>query len=479
MRSVQTGTDLCLSKIMKIFTFLLLLPGILLAQDKPSVSGIVQNQQRESLVGVSVLAQNLETGKEYRQMTDEKGVFRLYQLPPGNKYRFTFKYIGYNPLQLDNNTIKANETLSLVAKLETRADSISQVVVVGYGTQKKGVITGAVSQVGAEVFENRPITSVAQGLQGTIPNLNITFSDGQPGRGADINVRGFTSINGGGPLILIDGTPGDINLINPEDVESVTVLKDAASAAIYGARAAFGVVLVTTHSGKSGKVRIRYSNNTGWSQPTRLPHVLTDALTAAKLQNEAAKGWNGADQAGLLTIIDYLEKRKEDPSLPELGVNSAGNYIKGANTDWYDAFYNKQQFFSKHYLSASGGNDKTNYFISVGYMNQKGAFKIATDDYKRYSFRLKLDQTLTSWLKLSNNTEFLQGDYESPNKFVDGTYNIYRFLALNANPYEAIKTPNGNYTSAGSKVFGQLENGGRTSPGTGNSKIRWHSKQAF
>lgn len=444
-------------------TFLLLLvPGILLAQEKPAVTGIVQNRQGEILIGVSVSAENMETGKRYQQMTDEKGTFRLFRLPPGNKYRFTFSYIGYTPLQLDNNTIKTNETLSLLAKLETSADSLSQVVVVGYGTQKKGAITGAISQVGAEVFENRPLTNVAQGLQGTIPNLNITFSDGQPGRGADINVRGYTSINGGGPLILIDGTPGDINLINPEDVESVTVLKDAASAAIYGARAAFGVVLVTTRSGKSGKLRIRYSNNMGWSTPTRLPHVLTNALEAAKLQNAAAKGWNGADQAGLLTIIDYLEQRKEDPSLPELGVNAAGNFIKGANTDWYDAFYNKQQFFSKHYLSASGGSEKTGYFVSIGYLNQKGAFKVATDDYKRYSFRLKLDQELTPWLQLSNNTEFLQGDYDAPNKFVDGTYNIYRYLALNANPYEAIRTPNGNYTAAGSKVFGQLEDGGRT-----------------
>lgn len=437
-------------------------PIISQAQNKPDVAGVVQSPQGEKMPGVSVKAVQVATNKVSFQVTNEKGLFKFDNLVAGDNYEFIFSSVGYKTQQLQGYTIKKGETINLIVRMKLRDDSLAQVVVVGYGTQKKANVTGAISQVGSEVFEDRPITNIAQGLQGAIPNLNITFGDGRIGRGGDFNVRGITSINGGGPLILIDGTPGDINMINPEDVASVTVLKDAASAAIYGARAAFGVILVTTRKGKTGAPQVRYTNSFGWSKPTRLPHVVNDPLAAATLQNEAYRGYAGGDQPGMPDVIAYLKKRQEDPSLPELGVDAAGNFIRGANTDWYREFYNDQQPFSKHYVSLSGGKGNTNYFISAGYMKQQGAFRVATDDYKKYSLRLKLDNQVTDWLKIYDNVEMIQGLYDAPNKFVANGFNVYRYLSLFANPYEAIKTPSGNYTQAGMLTFGQLEKGGRS-----------------
>lgn len=440
----------------------LMVPALLYAQVKPDVTGIVLDPQGEKIPGVTVRALQVNGGKPVFQMTDDKGWFHFDNLGAGERYNFTFTSIGYKPQQLDGYTIKKGETINLIVRMRMKDDSLAQVVVVGYGTQKKSEVTGAIAQVGPEVFENRPVTSIGQALQGAIPNLNITFGDGQPGRGATFNVRGFTSINTGSPLILIDGTPGDINLVNPEDVASVTVLKDAASAAIYGARAAYGVILVTTRKAKSGQLQVRYSGNFGWGQPTRLPQVIKDPLEAATIQNEAYKGYAGSDAPGMLAVIEYLQKRKADPSLPELGVDAAGNFIRGANTDWYGLFYNKQQAFSKHFLSVAGGKGNTSYYLSAGYLKQDGSFKVATDDYKRYNLRLKLENQVAKWLKIYDNVEMAQGIYDAPNKFVSGGFNIYRYLSLFANPYEAIRTPNGYYTQAGAVTFGQLEKGGRT-----------------
>lgn len=366
--------------------------------------------------------------------------------------------IGYQTSEIQiNGRSKIDITL---ASDERR---VEEVIVVGYGTQSKEKVTGAVNQVGAEVFQNRPIVNLAQGLQGAIPNLNISFGDGQLNRGGNFNLRGFTSINGGSPLILIDGTPGEINQLNPEDVESVTVLKDASSAAIYGARAAFGVVLVTTKKGKEGRPQIRYTNNFGTGSPIRIPRVLLNSLEHARIQNDAYRGYAGTDAPGLNAVIDYLEQREADPSLPELGIDASGNFIRGASTDWYGEFYNDNMPFSKNYISISGANDNTNYFLSVGHEKRDGIYRVETDNLKKYSLRFKLDKQLADWINVFNNTELNQGVYDTPNRYVtDGGYSVYRYLSLYANPYEAIRTVNGNYTLAGMSTFGQMTDAGRT-----------------
>ncbi|MHB1177641.1 MAG: SusC/RagA family TonB-linked outer membrane protein, partial [Daejeonella sp.] len=435
------------------------IPGIIRAQVKDI-------QTSESLIGVTVFVKGSGQAPAKVQQTDSEGRFEI-NLQSGN-YELTFKYIGYQD-EKRMVQVEDGKEISLDITMKASSSSLDEVVIVGYGTKKRSSVTGAINQVGTEVFEDRPITNVAEGLQGVIPNLNITFSDGQPGRGANYNVRGFTSINGGSPLILIDGIPGDINLINPEDIQNVTVLKDASSAAIYGARASFGVILVTTKSGKKGKLDVRYSNNFGTKQPLGVPEVV-DARTNAEIQNEIYKGFSGQDQTGLIAIIDYLKQRQANPSLPELGVDASGKFIRGADINWYDAFYTKNQAFQKHTLSIAGGSDKINYYLSAGTLYQEGTFRVATDNYTRYNLRGKLDFQIKPWLSVFNNSEFSQGRYDAPNKFVSSGFNIYRYLSLAANPYESIKTPDGNWTTMGSFTFGQLEDAGRTQ--TTNRVIR-------
>lgn len=418
-----------------------------------NVEGQVLDENGNPLPGATILIKGTSNGT----ITDVQGKFVLSQI--NEDAVLVVSFVGYQTQEIP---LDPNREIYQIA-LEINPSSLEELVVVGYGTQKQKEVTGAVSQVGAEVLESRPITNVAQGLQGAIPNLNITFSDGEPHRGGNFNIRGFTSINGGEPLILIDGTPGDINLLNPEDVESVTVLKDAASAAIYGARAAFGVILVTTKKAQWGKPRIRFTSNFGWGKPTRRPQIVEDPLIAAKTINQAYMGFSGDNAPGMTAIIDYLEQREQDPSLPELGVDPSGNFIPGASTDWYDEFYNDFAPFSKSYLSLSGSEGSTGYYLSVGYQTQDGMFEVATDNYKRYNLRLNLDNNTTDWLNIYNNAEFSKGVYDRPNKLVsEGGYSVYRYLSLFAHPWNAIKTANGNYTLAGMVSFGQLEEAGRT-----------------
>ncbi len=416
------------------------------------VRGRVLDEKGQPLPNASIRVK----GKGTVINTNQKGEFEIKGLEENAV--LVVSYVGYKTRE-----VPVNNDREINIALEADLQTMDAVIVVGYSTQNRSKITGAVSQVGEEVFKNRPITNIAQGLQGAIPNVNITFGDGQLNRGGSFNIRGFTSITGGSALVLIDGTPGNINLVNPEDVESVSVLKDAASAAIYGARAAFGVILVTTKKGKTDQTQIRYTNNFGTGRPTRVPSVVDDPITAATIQNQAYRGYIGTDAPDMLNVISYLEQRKANPGLPELGVDASGNFIRGANTDWYKEFFNNSAPFSKNYLSIAGSKSNTSYFLSAGHEKQNGMFRTATDDYNRYSVRLKLDNQLADWIKVFNNAEFNQGIYDSPNKFVsDGGFNVYRYLSLYANPYEAIRTPNGNYTLAGMSVFGQLENAGRS-----------------
>jgi len=416
---------------------------------------IVTGRVTDANTGEPLAGAKVEAKGGNATSTNGSGMYDL-EIPNGIE-TLVISSIGYQSAE-----IQINGHSRIDIALVSEEQKVEEVIVVGYGTQSREKVTGAVNQVGAEVFQNRPIVNLAQGLQGAIPNLNISFGDGQLNRGGTFNLRGFTSINGGAPLILIDGTPGDINLLNPEDVETVTVLKDASSAAIYGARAAFGVVLVTTKKGQSGRPQVRYTNNFGTGSPIRVPRVVKNSLEAATIQNEAYRGYAGTEAPGMAVVIDYLKRREEDPSLPELGVDASGNFIRGATTDWYGEFYNDNAPFSKNYLSISGSKENTAYFLSVGHEKQNGIFRVATDDYKKYSLRLKLDNQLADWINVFNNLELNQGVYDSPNKYVsDGGYNVYRYLSLYANPYEAIRTPNGNWTIGGMSVFGQLQDAGR------------------
>ena len=224
-----------------------------------TITGKVSNAEGESLVGDTVKLKGTETGST----TDNEGKYSIVVL--GGRGVLIFTYVGY---QMKEVAITDKKSVNVV--MEKDAGNLTDVVVVGYGSQKKANLTGAVDQIGAEFFKDRPVPNITRAIQGAVPNLNIRISDGRPVANPGFNIRGATSIGAGGDaLILIDGVPSDPLNVNPNDIESVTVLKDAASAAIYGARAAFGVVLITTKSPKKEKTRVSYSANYSINQRTK------------------------------------------------------------------------------------------------------------------------------------------------------------------------------------------------------------------
>lgn len=235
-----------------------------ISQQSGKVSGVVEDTLGP-IAGASVIVKGTTNGN----VTDMDGNFTLEGVKKGDIIQISF--IGYVTQE-----IKYTGQIALKVSLAEDSQALDEVVVVGYGTQKKANLTGAVAQVAGDVLENRPIANVGQGLQGVVPNLNITMNKGgAPGKGSDFNVRGTTSINGGSPLVLVDNVQMDANLVNPEDIASISVLKDAASSAIYGARAAYGVILITTKQGKKERApQVSLSANGYWQSPAKRIHGL-------------------------------------------------------------------------------------------------------------------------------------------------------------------------------------------------------------
>lgn len=270
-----------MKKLKVTLVFLLcLLPLALGAQNKVTLSGTVSDgQTKEALIGVFVMEKNTANGVT----TDLDGNFKI-QVAEGAQV--VFSYIGF-----EEESITADKSMSgLNVLMKVEENYLSEAVVVGYGVVKKENLTGAVDHVGSEVFEGRPVANATQMLEGSVPNLNIDIEDGKPGRSANYNIRGATSIGAGGSaLILIDGVEGDPSQINPNDIESVSVLKDAASASIYGSRATYGVVLITTKNPEKSeeKFKINYSTNLSAMTPTATPDIVTDGFVYAKLFAES------------------------------------------------------------------------------------------------------------------------------------------------------------------------------------------------
>ena len=285
-----------------LFVFLLTVFTSGFAQKE--VSGTVGDASGVPLPGVTVMVQGTANGTT----TDFDG---NYSIRVAEGQVLVFSYIGFTKKEL---TVGTSNIMDVT--LEEDVQSLNEVVVVGFGTQKKVNLSGAVNNVSVAQLSTRPINNVTQGLQGISPGLNIDFSSGAPGANPKINIRGFTSINGGDPLVLIDNIPSDVSYLNqlaPEDIESISVLKDASSAAIYGARAAFGVVLVTTKSGSDGKMRINYNTNVTVGTPTVLPEKISDPYIYMRLQETASKNTPWHNQYFTTEQLQWARERSDDP----------------------------------------------------------------------------------------------------------------------------------------------------------------------
>lgn len=431
-------------------------------QDKRKISGVVKDATGEPVIGASVV----EKGTTNGVITDMDGHFTL-QITKGAT--LTVSYIGY----ADQNVVITHQT-SLNIVLKEDVELLDEVVVVGFGSQKKANLTGAVSTVDAKTFQERPVQNAIQALQGAIPGLNIVSGTGELNKSADIDIRGTGTIGEGSsssPLILIDGMEGDLNLVNPQDIENVTVLKDAAASSIYGSRAPFGVILVTTKKGKTDKIRLNYNNSFRWSSPTRRPHVV-DSYTFAKYFNEAS------ENAGLVGHFSpsHLERIKayQDGKITTVNIPNPNNptvwadgydYANG-NTDWYDEIYDKTAFSQEHTATLSGGSEKVQMYTSLNYLNSEGLLKINKDNYQRYATNLKMNAKVTNYLDMSYNMKYSRSEFETPsqnNLYALGyqtwptlpVYDDNGYLFSSPSPIQALRD-GGKSTSSNDRLSQQL-----------------------
>ncbi|SDM33871.1 TonB-linked outer membrane protein, SusC/RagA family [Catalinimonas alkaloidigena] len=379
-------------------------PGVQPKAVERDVTGRVHDEAGEPIPGVSVLVKGSTLGT----ITDIDGRFVLRVQDEGTP-TLVISFVGYQTQELTLGT--QNE---LDVTLFEDVQSLNEIVVVGYGTQKKANLTGAVSQVEPKDIERRPNPNLTQSLQGTMPGLNIARTSGNPGATPRINIRGFTSINGGNPLVLVDGVEGDINKINPNDVESVTVLKDAAASAIYGARGSFGVILVTTKAAQSGRMRVSYSNNFAWQTTTTNTDFVKDPYLATQLVDESFRVSTGRNYTGY-NAADYeeLQRRSTDPSLPDVVVDNRGGrdqYIYYGNTDWWNTMFRKWQPTQTHNLSLTGGTDRLSVLLSGRFYKQLGILNVQKDTYDSYNARGKVDLKVNDWLTLSENLQVNTSD---------------------------------------------------------------------
>lgn len=415
------------------------------SQSLKEIKGIVKDQNGDPIIGANVM----EKGTAHGVITDLAGRFTL-QVTTGSILQIS--YIGYKSVEIP---VK-NQTL-LSIQLEEDMELLEEVVVVGYAVQKKENLSGSVATVDTKKLEDRPIASIGQALQGAVASLNIDPTSGDPNDLPSFNIRGFTSINGGSPLVVIDGVISDaiqLNRLNPADVANISVLKDAASSAIYGSRAAYGVILVTTKTGQSEHVSVNYNNNFSFRSMTNKPQYLLDSYIHYNDWNIA----NGSPQFPQ-ELLDVAKAYMADHSNPDgLYVPSLGEYFYVRTDDIYDEFYKKNAFSTNHTIDISGKTDKLNYYVSGGYSYQDGLIRYGVFNFSQYNVRSKLDIQLTPWWKMGSNTSFVSSYNRSSSTYV--TSYSEALDQVTGNFVAPVKTSDGHWYDF-TWQFGDFEEGGR------------------
>ncbi|SHI54179.1 TonB-linked outer membrane protein, SusC/RagA family [Arenibacter nanhaiticus] len=369
-----------------------------------TISGTVTDEENIPLSGASIVIKGSTTGVA----ADFDGNFSI-QASMGDI--LDVSYIGYNSKE-----VKVTNQTELTIVL-TASNELDEVVVVGYGSKKRTDITGSIASVSVEKeIGKRPVANINQMLQGNVANFNVSVGSngGEPGAAVNLNIRGSGTLtgNGGQPYVLLDGLPidvSDMNAINPYDVEDVTVLKDAAAAAIYGSRGAFGVILITTKKGKKGKVQVEYSNNVATSKPTNLPKI-ANSIEWAKAYNDGASNDGSAPvftEDELQDILDYRAGVLTVDTAPAVGSDSWRTYHDGfADYNWYDVIFKDSAPRQQHRLSISGGGEKSKFYVSGNYFEQLGNMNFANEQYGRYNFTFNFETEATDWLKFDISTKY-------------------------------------------------------------------------
>lgn len=460
---------------MKVFNsyvlgLLLLLVGSIstLSAQNRKVSGKVLDALQEPLVGVSIRIEGTTQGT----ITDVDGAFDI-QVPAAGA-TLDFSYVGYLTQKVK---VKPGQK-NIVVYMQEDAIMLDEAVVVGYGTQKKVNLTGAVATVDSKSLENRAAHSLTSMLQGSVPGLNVTTSSGVPGSSPDINVRGVTSINSSGPLVLIDGAVGELDRVNPNDVESISVIKDASAAAVYGARAAFGVILVTTKSGaaQDGKATVRYSGRLGWEAPTTSTEYETTGYWSVYTVNKFWQAENGGlycdytdyDMQQLLARVNDKTENPDRPWVVEDVRNGRRQWVYYGNYDWWHMLYNDNRPVQQHDISISGGNKDVKYLVSGAYDYQKGMLKEHPDIYRKYNLRSKIDFRINKWSTLTNNTSFYGSQYTFQG---DGSVeNTLAYSARHALACFPMKNPDGSWLYSTPYLNYKVANGRHIMLGEGSHR---------
>lgn len=357
-------------------------------QQDNKITGTVLDPTGMPVIGANIMIKGTTNGT----ITDMDGKFSL-DVPKGATLVVT--YVGYT-----NQEISVGNQKKLSITLREDSEALDELVVVGYSTQKKVNLTGSVSTVSFDdKLTSRPVTDVSQMLNGASPGLQIMQSSGEPNAESfSYNIRGVGTLNSSSPLILVDGMEQSISMVNPSDIASVSILKDAASCAIYGNRGANGVILITTKSGSDGKISISYDGTVSYNEPFKIIHTISDYVSYMKLMNESANNLGNSDIFSQ-SSIDLWEAANADPN----GTSASGypNYVAYPNTDWWDEIYTKQ-WMQKHSISLNGKEKKTGYSMSFSYIDNPGVVK--KTGYQRYMGRVNLYSDITDWLRVGTRT---------------------------------------------------------------------------
>ena len=432
------------------------------------VTGTVSDRNQQPLVGVAVL----QAGTTNGVVTDFDGRYSISL--PSKDVTLEFSSLGYTTANVE---VKASQAVADVA-LDEDNMMLDETVVVGYGTQKKVNLTGAITTVSPKDLEDRSSHSLTNMLQGSVPGLNVSTSSGVPGSSGSINIRGITSINSADPIVLIDGAIGDLSRVNPNDVASISVIKDAAAAAVYGARAAYGVILITTKNGdsKDGKATVRYSGRFGWESPTTSTDYETRGYWSVYTINKfwmADSGTNyinytAQDMMQLLARVNDKTENPDRPWVVEEVRNGKNQWVYYGNTDWWHELYRDQHPTMNHSISVSGGSKNVKYFISGAYDRIVGMIKVSPDIYNKYNLRAKIDAKLNKYMSLSNNASYYSSTYDYQG--VNNTDDAIAYSARHGLACFPLKNPDGSWLYSTPYMTYKVANGRHIVFGNGNNK---------
>ena len=427
----------------------------MIAQQNGTCTGVVLDSTGETVIGASVVVKGTTNGT----ITGLDGDFSLSNVKKGDIIQISF--VGY----ITQEVVWDGQPISVTLKDDTQ--TLEEVVVVGFGTQKKVNLTGAVSTVDSKAISARPVNSVVDALQGAVAGMNFSTasSGGTLNSSKSFNIRGTGTIGAGSsvsPLVLIDGMEGDLNALNPQDIDNISVLKDASASSIYGSRAAGGVILVTTKSGKEGKTTINYNNSFRFNSPLNMPEMM-DSYTWANYMNTASVN----SGAGIWFSDSKLQQIKDAQSNPNAQtmfrndnnrweVWDSTDILPVGNTDWLKEQFGNS-FTQEHTLSVNGGSEKMKYYFSANYLNQEGILRHGDDNKQRYAVTAKINADLAKWMKLTYSSRFTRTDYQAPSVMVNGTDEFYHNMCRYW-PIIPTTDPNGHWVPE--SYIERLQNGG-------------------